>query len=272
MSLALIQPLQAQFVVYDPAQFANMIKSIANEAQLISNAAKTLKETKNILQTAIRTKEEIENIYHLQWQVQEALKVARGIKDLKWSDLDGVTRAALDISIDPIEYFPDFSGTYHIRQALRLQPSAQHARQLYGLLVGQPVKGELPQDLASFEKAGVQLTLNQFAVSELRDEKKVLAALSYYQLAEEMIYQARELMEAVKRDQRLTMNEAERLHSLKQCQDVLMKSMEIKLEADELLRSVTEQPSRARDALRQSYRNQLLRKALAEEPQMKWGQ
>lgn len=263
---------QAQFVVYDPAQFANMIKSIANEVQLISNTAKTLQETKQILTTAIRTKEEIEHIYSLQWKVQEALKVAGGIKDLKWSDMDDLTRLALGISTDPLVYLPDLSGTDQLRQALRLAPRPEHARQLYGMLVGIQGNSGPPEDLAAYEALSQESLLHQYALAEMRDQKKIQAALSWGALAEDMIYQARELMEAVKRDQRLTMNEAERLHALKQCQDVLLKSMEIKLEADELLRSVTDQPSRAREALLQSYRNQLVRKALAEEPQMRYGQ
>ncbi|EMR02301.1 hypothetical protein [Cesiribacter andamanensis] len=272
LALSVARPLQAQFVVYDPVQFTNMVKSLANEVQLISTAAKTLQETKDILNTAIRTKQEIENIYRLQWQVQEALKVAQSIKDLKWSDLDPLTRAALGLAEDPLVYLPELSGTDRLRLMLQREPTQQATRQLHGLLVGFNSRSAPLQDLVAYEAISRQTTLSQFALAEMREQKQIQAALSYAQLADDMIYQARELMEAVKRDQRLSMNEAERLHSLRQCQEVLMKSMEIKLEAGELLRTVTEQPSRARDELLQSYRNQLVRKALAEEPQMKYGQ
>lgn len=265
------QPLKAQWVVYDPAQFANMIKSLANEVQLLTNTANTLQETRNILNTAIRTKEEIENIYSLQWQVQEALKMARSVSNLKWSDLDGIAQDALGLSVDPTVYLPRLPETNMLRYALQLDPNVYNSRLLYSMLVGINASSEPLEDIISFDDVSRQAALHQFAVAEMRDQKKIQTALSYNQLADEMISQARELMDAVKRDQQFKMTEAERLSTLKQCQDVLVKSMEMKLEADELLRSITENPSRSRNAMLQSYRNQLVRKALAEEPQMKYG-
>jgi hypothetical protein len=272
MLMLLSQPLKAQWVVYDPAQFANMIKSIANEVELISKAGKTLQETKKILNTAIRTKEEIENIYSLQWEVQEALKIARGIQDLKWSDLDGVTRSALGISVDPMVYLPELPETDWLRPALRSNPNPRNARLLYGMLTGLHAASDPLPDLISYDALNQQTLLNQFAFTEMSAQKRIQAALSYHELAEEMIYGARELMEAVKRDRRLTMNEAERLNALKQCREVIQQSIELKLEADELLRTATEQPSASKKALLQAYRNRLVRKAMAEEPQMKYGQ
>ncbi|WP_224995070.1 DUF4141 domain-containing protein [Cesiribacter sp. SM1] len=272
MLVLLGQPLKAQWVVYDPAQFANMIKSIANEVELISKAGKTLQETKKILNAAVRTKEEIENIYSLQWEVQEALKIARGIQDLKWSDLDGVTRSAMGISVDPMVYLPELPETDWLRPALRAKPNPHNARLLYGLLTGLHAASDPVPDLVSYDALNQQTLLNQFAFTEMSAQKKMQAALSYHELAEEMIYGARELMEAVKRDRRLTMNEAERLNALKQCREVIQQSIELKLEADELLRTATEQPSASKKALLEAYRNHLVRKALAEEPQMKYGQ
>ena len=270
--LSLFNTLQAQFVVYDPAQFGNMIKSLANEVQVISNTAKTLHETKNILQTAIKTKEEIENIYSLQWRVQEALKVAGNIRDLKWSDLENVAQQALGVPIDPQVYLPKIPESYPLRQSLGGAPTVEGTRELYEILVGLYSESGPLNSYADYSRLTKELTINRFSLAEMTEQKKIQTALSYNQLAEEMIVQARELIRAVKTDRWLTMNEAERLSLLKQSQDVLMKSMEIKLQADELLQAVAEEPSHSKEALMQSYRNQLVRKALAETPQMKYGQ
>jgi hypothetical protein len=271
-AFSMSHPLKAQFVVYDPAQFTNMLRSLANDLQVISNTSKTLRETRNILSTAKKTKEEIENIYHLQWEVQEALEIARDVSRLKWSNLDEVTGKALGLSVDPDVYLPRLPETAPLRQALRQEAGASSTRKLYSLLVGIN-QGSAPlADYAAFEEASRQVIINRFAMAEMTDQKKIQTALSYNQLADEMIEQAKELMQAVKRDRQLTMNDAERLSMLKQCQDMLVKSLEMKLEADELLRTVSEQSSASRDALLQSYRNQLVRKALAESPQMKYGQ
>lgn len=264
--------LKAQFVVYDPAQFGNMIKSLANEVKVISNTAKTLAETKNILKTAIATKQEIENIYSLQWQVQDALEIAGGIKDLKWSDLDFVSQKALGISIDPNVYIPNIPGTYGLRQTLGLEPGPYSARQLYALLVGINSDSAPLDNYADFTNKSKEAAINQFAIAEMTDQKRLQTALAYNGLADEMIQQANELIIAVKRDRLLTMNEAERLSTLKQCQEVLMQSMDLKLQADELLQSVAGRQSKPKDALMQAYQNQLVRKALAESPQMKYGQ
>jgi hypothetical protein len=263
--------LKAQFVVYDPAQFGNMIKSLANEIKLIANTAKTLQETKNILQTAIRTKEEIENIYSLQWEVQYALGIARGIKDLKWSDLDFVSQKALGISIDPNVYIPNIPETYTLRQTLGREPTTKNARQLYSLLVGINSYSEPINNFADFQIRSKEAAINQFALVEMTGQKRLQTAMSYNELADEMIAQANELIIAVKRDRKLTMNEAERLSTLKQCQEVLMQSLDLKRQADEMMLSVIESKSASNDTFIQTHQNQLVRQALAETPQMKYG-
>lgn len=266
------QGLRAQFVVYDPAQFANMLKSFANEIQLIINTANTLKETKNILSTAIRTKEEIENIYSLQYEVQDALKVAKGITDLKWSDLGFVSEKALGISLDPNVYIPQIPETYELRKALVTDPTSYNARQLYTLLAGLNAYSTPLESFADFDRMFKNTAINQFAIAEMTAQKKLQTAMAYNQLADEMIGQANELIREVKRDRRLTMNEAERLSLLKQCQEVIMQSMDLKKQADEMMQNIAENQSPSRDALMQAHQNQLIRKALAETPQMKYGQ
>lgn len=272
MMLQAGQELHAQFVVYDPAQFANMLKSFANEIQLIVNTANTLKETKNILSTAIQTKEEIDNIYTLQYDVQDALKVAKGIADLKWSDLDFVSQKALGISLDPNVYLPGIPETEELRKTLGMDPTSYNARQLYSLLVGLNAYSTPLESFADFDRLSKNARINQFAMAEMTGQKKLQTAMSYNQLADEMIGQANELIREVKRDRRLTMNEAERLSLLKQCKEVIMQSMDLKHQADEMMRNVAENQSTSREALLQAHQNQLIRKALAESPQMKYGQ
>jgi hypothetical protein len=48
--------------------------------------------------------------------------------------------------------------------------------------------------------------------------------------------------------------------------------MELKTKSDEMIRSVIEKESISKGALKQSYKNALLRKALAETPQTKFGE
>ena len=270
--LSLFNPVQAQFVVYDPAQFGNMIRSLANEMQMIVKATQTLQETRHILRTAIRTKEEIENIYSLQWKVREALKMAENVRDLKWADLEMLAQQAVGVPIDPKVYLPNIPEAYPLMQSLGAAPTVGNTRDLYELLVGIYSASPPIDSYADYIQISKGLAINQFSLAEMTEQKKLQTALSYNQLAEEMIEQAKELIRAVKTDRWLTMNEAERLSLLKQSQDVLMKSMEMKLQADELMKSVAESGSKSKEALRQSYRNHLVRKALAETPQMKYGQ
>lgn len=262
---------QAQFVVYDPAQFGNMLQSIAQQAKQAITAAKTLTETKNILVQAKAAKEEIENLHKLHRDAQEALKIARGIVDLKWSDLDFLTGKALGVSVDPHIFMPNINGTVAIRHTLKSTPGAQSAKELYNLLTGiNSFKSAERFDI--FEKQHIESLMNQFAYAEMSDQKFLQTAMSYNTVADEMIAGANELIGAVKTDKRFSMNEAERIATLKQCQDVLLKSLELKTKADEMIRSVMDKESVAKQALKQSYKNALLRKALAETPQIKYGQ
>jgi hypothetical protein len=262
---------QAQFVVYDPAQFANMLQSIAQQAKQAITLGKTLTETKNILQQAKATKQEIENLHKLHREAQEALKIARGIVDLKWSDLDLLTRKAVSISIDPHIYMPRMPGSDAMLHTLHGSRGEESTKELYSLLTGiNSFKGA--DSFSDFEKQVNEALVNQFAFAEMSDQKMIQTALSYNTIAEEMISQANELVQAVKRDKRLTMNEAERISTLKGCQDVLLESMELKTKSDEMIRSVIEKESISKGALKQSYKNALLRKALAETPQTKFGE
>jgi hypothetical protein len=262
---------QGQMVVYDPAQFGNMLQSIAQQAKQVLTASKTLTETKNILLQAKAAKQEIENLHKLHREAQEALKIARGIVDLKWSDLDFLTGKALGISVDPHIFMPQMEGTADLLHTLQEAPGSANARELYSLLTGiNSFKGASSYD--AFEKSMNEALVNQFAYSEMADQKALQTAMSYNVVADEMVAQANELIQAVKTDKRLTMNEAERISTLKQCQDVLLQSLELKTTADEMIRSVMEKASFSKGALRQSYKNALLRKALAETPQTKYGQ
>ncbi|MBD0258824.1 MAG: hypothetical protein ICV83_24155, partial [Cytophagales bacterium] len=76
--LLLSQASKAQFVVYDPAQFGNMIKSMVTQSQHLGAALKTLSEAKKIWDQAKQTKEQIQGLHKLHRDVQDALKIARG--------------------------------------------------------------------------------------------------------------------------------------------------------------------------------------------------
>jgi hypothetical protein len=263
---------QAQFVVYDPAQFGNMIHSIAQQAQQLSTALKTLTEAKTLVQQAIVTKQEILGLHKLERDVQAALKIARGIVDLKWADLDGLTHQVLQVPIDPDVYMPILPQTNRLRHLLRNAPSTASTKDLYEMLLGVTSYSGRVSDFADFAQRNNQALVQNFALSEMGDQKKIQTAMSYNQLAEEFIVQATELKQAVKTDTRLTMNESERIQALKACQDLLMQSFDLKLKADELLRSIPEENNRAVQAARQAYENALYRDALAQTPQQKYGQ
>lgn len=261
--------VQAQMLVYDPMQFSNMVQSIAKQ---VLNSAKMLTETKNILTQAVRTKEELQNLHQLTRKAHEALKVARGIVDLKWSDLDPLTKKALDLGVDPHRYLPDSPLKQPLLEALQKDPTATSVQELYALLSGITSYSDPSGSYSGFTSQQQGSLLSQFSLEELADQKRLQAALSYNQLSEQMISQAHELMTAVKTDFKLTMNDSERLTSLKQCQDLLLQSLELKLKADELLQVSGRNVGSAKHLLQQAYKNALFRRSLAQTPQVKYGQ
>jgi hypothetical protein len=264
--------VQAQMLVYDPMQFSNMVQSIAQQAKQVLNSAKMLTETKNILTQAVRTKEELQNLHQLTRKAHEALKVARGIVDLKWSDLDPLTKKALDLEAHPHRYLPDSPLKQPLLEALQKDPTATSVQELYALLSGITSYSDPSGSYSGFTSQQQGSLLSQFSIEEMADQKRLQAALSYNQMAEEMIGQAHELMTAVKTDFKLTMNDAERLTSLKQCQDLLLQSLELKLKSDELLQVSGRKSGSAKHLLQQAYKNALFRRSLAQAPQVKYGQ
>jgi hypothetical protein len=248
-----------------------MLQSIAQQTKQAVTLAKTLTETKNILEQAKATKQEIEGLHKLHRDAREALKLAKGIVDLKWSDLDFITSKALGVSIEPHIFMPNIEGTQDIRRVLASDPTSAAAKELYSLLSAVNSFKHVTT-YAQYEQKANQALINQFAFSEMSDQKRLQTALSYNTIAEEMVSQANELIQGVKTDKRFTMNEAERISILKQCQDVLLQSFHLKLQADELMRSTIENKTQSTQAVRQSYKNALFLKALAQTPQMKFGE
>ncbi len=270
--LLVSQASKAQFVVYDPAQFGNMIKSMVTQSQHLGAALKTLSEAKKIWDQAKQTREQIQGLHKLHRDVQDALKIARGIKDFKLANLDELASHVLELPIDPDVYMPGLPQTDRLRGILSEHPSVANTRELYELLAGLNSRSLPLNHYEEFARQNKQTQAREFALAEMTDQKKIQTALSYSQLAEEFIEQATELKEAVKLDGRLTMNESERIQALKSCQELLMQSFELKLKSDELLQSVATHDNKAKEAVQQAYGNALFRKAFAETPQMKYGE
>jgi hypothetical protein len=134
---------------------------------------------------------------------------------------------------------------------------------LYQQLDGFGAETTLPADLLVLENSLADLSVNRAAFDEMAFKKKLQVALSYNQLAEDLLEKARELSQALLINERFSMTEGERLISIRQAHALILQSMDLKLQADELVLEVMKAAETSKAAPLRNYQQQLEREVMA---------
>ncbi|MEN7551846.1 hypothetical protein AAG747_28275 [Rapidithrix thailandica] len=266
MALCLCANVQAQFKVYDPILHKNNKKSLSHTlADLVKNT-QHLQKLRTTLKVLIRSKEELEKKYQLQWQVREDLKKVFSVRNLDWADLRSFARLSgqvpthLDAYLGPVPY----QG--QVGQLLQADGNRYgHVKELYAWVTGMD-SGHPFRPGKEREK---QRALMGFALEEAGDRQKIQLALSYQSLSEELLQKAESLQAALRKKSRFSMTEAERLQGLQQCKTYLLQSLELKTQADQMIRSVIKNRNPAKNKVISSLYYRLLGEGIRKVPQWK---
>lgn len=210
--------------------------------------------------------QKVTDIYQLQQDYKEFLKQAESVNELQWVNLDESQAHALALQTNMDAYVPAYESINALKQAYTSLEGMGDAQSLYQQLDGFGSNSPLPQNFTTLEATLEDLSVNRAAFDEMAFKKKLQVALSYNQLAENLLEKAQQLSQALLVNERFSMTEGERLTSIKQAHDYILQSMDLKLQSDQLVLDVMEAAQKSKSGPLKHYEQQLEREVLSTTP------
>ena len=245
------------------------VMDVAHIAMTVANGVildDQLDKIEDQLDVSRQIEQTVSDIYTLQDDYQDFLRQAESVQDLHWANLVSSQSQALSLETRMDAYVPAYENIATLKQAYQTLEGVGGALQMYQELDGFGVDTQLPASVAALHLQLADLSVNRAAFDEMAYKKKLQVALSYNQVAEDLLEKAQELSQALLVNERFSMTEGERLSSIKQAHDYILHSMDLKLESDQLVLDVMEEAEHSKAGPLKQYEQQLERQVLAATP------
>ena len=245
------------------------VMDIAHIAMTVANG-RTLDDQLDKLEDQVGMsfliEQKVSDIYNLQEDYQDFLKQAQTVQDLRWADLVQSQSHALSLETHMDAYVPAYENIATLKEAYATLEGVGGALSLYRELDGFGADTQLPATVAALHQQLEELSVNRAAFDEMAYKKKLQVALSYNQVAGDLLEKAQELSQALLVNERFSMTEGERLSSIKQAHDYVLQSMDLKLQSDQLVLDVVDGAQASQAGPLKQYEQQLEREVLATTP------
>ncbi len=245
------------------------VMDVAHIAMTVANGAilnDQLDKIEDQLDVSRQIEQTVSDIYTLQDDYQDFLRQAESVQNLRWADLVSNQSQALSLETRMDAYVPAYENIATLKQAYQTLEGVGGALQMYQQLDGFGADTQLPVSVTALQQQLEDLAVNRAAFDEMAYKKKLQVALSYNQVAEDLLEKAQELSQALLVNERFSMTEGERLSSIKQAHDYILQSMDLKLESDQLVLDVMEAAEESKAGPLKQYEQQLERQVLAATP------
>ena len=245
------------------------VMDVAHIAMTVANGATLqdqLEKIEDQLEVSERIEETVNDIYQLQDDYQEFLKQAETVQDLRWADLVENHAQAMSVETHMDAYVPAYENIGTLKEAYATLEGVGGALSMYRELDGFGSDTPLPATVTALQQQLEDLSVNRAAFDEMAYKKKLQVALSYNQVAEDLLEKAQELSQVLLVNERFSMTEGERLSSIKQAHDYILQSMDLKLQSDQLVLNVMDEAEHSKAGPLQRYEHQLERQVLATTP------
>jgi hypothetical protein len=268
---------KAQFVVNDPihmgvhiGEFARKLREwsdtfqnyqVVLDAKRIADQAKTIQGT--ISDVTGQVRDLTNQGLTLQRQIQSDLALVRGVVNLRISSpVELYTRAmAISQSGGINSYMPSLNQASRLRAALTSanQSDIASVYQIFNRFdVTRPGN---PISSANYEATKQEGAVSQFALEAMNHKKKVETAFNLQKIADEMTAESTELLATLKNDGRYKMTDAERLATISACNDNMVKAIQLRKQADEIL-TESAKAGEMTKIVESSYQDMLSQKAM----------
>ena len=245
------------------------VMDIAHIAMTVANGATLndqLDKLEDQLSVSYRIEQKVQDIYTLQENYQEFLKQAESVRDLHWADLIQSQAHALSLETHMDAYVPAYENIATLKQAYTTLEGVGGALALYQQLDGFGSDSPLPASVMALQQQLEDLSVNRAAFDEMAYKKKLQVALSYNEVASDLLEKAQELSQVLVANERFSMTEGERLSAMKHAHDYILQSMDLKLDSDQLVLDVVEAAEKSQTGPMKHYEQQLERQMLATTP------
>ena len=245
------------------------VMDIAHIAMTVANG-QTLDDQLDKLDEQVtvsyRIEQTVNDIYQLQDDYKEFLKQAETVQDLRWADLIANHSQAMSLETHMDAYVPAYENIGTLKEAYATLEGVGGALSMYRELDGFGSDTPLPATVTALQQQLEDLSVNRAAFDEMAYKKKLQVALSYNQVAADLLEKAQELSQALLVNERFSMTEGERLASIKQAHDYILQSMDLKLQSDQLVLNVADEAEDSQAGPLKQYEQQLERQVLATTP------
>ena len=245
------------------------VMDVAHIAMTVANGATLqdqLEKIEDQLEVSERIEETVNDIYQLQDDYQEFLKQAETVQDLRWADLVENHAQAMSLETHMDAYVPAYENIGTLKEAYATLEGVGGALSMYRELDGFGSDTPLPATVTALQQQLEDLSVNRAAFDEMAYKKKLQVALSYNQVAADLLEKAQELSQVLLVNERFSMTEGERLASIKQAHDYILQSMDLKLQSDQLVLNVADEAEDSQAGPLKQYEQQLERQVLAATP------
>lgn len=253
-------------VIWRANMLAKAVEQVDKAREMTEKIQKTATDIRKVKTT-------IEDIYSLQDAIRKGNISIDGIDALGWADLIGFAEKVLCISLDPTDYIPNLPANNEIILSLKIGLGQCGYEDIYSQTHGSYIEDwmkenghfELPGgsyiESGNYNQSGsvyssgyssygvtneqdpmvilnnqkTKSDINAYALLTMSKKIQIKTASQYSGLADKLAERSIELAEAVKTEGVIEMSKAERLSLLSQCTDNLLKAIEYKTKAAELL-------------------------------------
>ncbi len=213
-----------------------------------------------------RIERKVSDIYDLQDEYREFLKQTETVQNLQWADLVESQTHAMSLETQMDAYVPAYENIGTLKQAYATLEGINGALALYQELDGFGADTPLPPSYGALQSMLQDLSVNKAAFDEMAYKKKLQVALSYNEVAKDLLEKAQELSQVLLVNERFSMTEGERLASIKQAHDYILQSMDLKLQSDQLVLDVMNEAEQGQAGPLKQYEQQLERQVAATTP------
>ena len=261
--------LTAQFAIYSAYAQGIPVMDIAHVAMTVANGATLddqLEKQEDQLKVSRQIEQKVKDIYRLQEDYQDFLKQAQTVRNHTWADLVHNQAHALSLETHMDAYVPAYENIGTLKRAYDALNGIGGAVQLYQELDGFGSDSPLPVSIIALQQQLKELSVNRAAFDEMAYKKKLQVALSYNEVAGDLLDKAQELSQALLVNEQFSMTEGERLAAIKQAHDYILQSMDLKMDSDQLVLNVMEAAEEGQTGPLMQYAQQLERQVLAATP------
>jgi|GEM_PF-4644580 len=254
----------AQIPVIDGLSNKQLIQQIVKWVQDYAKQTGQEVNLQKILGENTTTQEKITALLTLKKQIEGFKYSVEDFKKLRLSDLSSILENVYGIGTT-VDYGKDLPFIQEYGALASRPPTAESARDLYDYLFADTsaYQPEASGTFGGYLQASKEQQAKTYTLHLATQKRKMAAAMTYQQMAEEYTKLAEDLSAQVTTEGKQRLTTGERIRTQKMANDYMVQSLEMKQKADQLMKEAAQKTGLV-EQIDQARQNYLNRKVMAE--------